>query len=118
MKMTLQERNQLSRRIVYFYHRVLTDIRWWLYEEKYDIAWDAADTFEAMTLDFFHDWNNYDKEEVMCEIHKTIDSFFKRHKMQYFYYEIFDLNYEDFVRRFLPQHKEHYFETDSALITE
>jgi hypothetical protein len=118
MKMNLQERNQLSRKIVYFYHRVLTDIRYWLYEGKFELAWDATDTFEPIALDFFHSWNNDDKEVIISEIRTKIDSFVNRHKMQYYYYEIFDLNYEDFVNKFLPKYKEHYYETDSPLTAE
>ena len=106
MSTTLQERYQISTRMLYFYHCVLVDIRLCMHEGEYKIALDAADLFESMTLDFFHAWKSKEYEEIINEIHRIIDSFAKRHGMQRGmqsrYYEIFNLPYNAFIEKYLP----------------
>lgn len=110
MTLTIQEQIQLSRRIVYFYHHVLVDIRCWLYEGKIDKALDAADCLEPIALGLFGNWRVENKETIKNEIHAMIDSFVKKNGMQYCYYEIFDLTYDEFVRKYLPTSEQYFHE--------
>ena len=101
MLLTNQEQNQLSRRIIYFYHRILIDVRCWLYEGEIDKARDVADYLEPMALDFFNNWQDVNKEIIQKEIHAMIDVFIAKHGMRQYYYDIFDLPYEEFVKKYL-----------------
>ena len=99
--MTISEQNQLSHRIMYFYHRVLVDIRCWLYEGENDKARDAADCLEPIALEFFGNWRVANKETIQNEIHAMIDVFVTKHGMRHCYYDIFDLPHDEFVRKYL-----------------
>jgi len=98
--MNKQERDQLARRILYFYHRVLVDIRNWLYDSEIEIAFDAADLLEPIALDFFGDWLFDDCETVLKELHWKIDWFVKKHNTRHYYHELFELEYDDFVNKY------------------
>lgn len=109
-RMTDTERNQLARRIVFLYHKVLVDIRNWLFENNIDIARDAADCLELIALDYFHRWHFEDRETIEKEIHNAINSFVSRHHSRYNYFEIFDLSYNDFIAKYLPIADSYYHE--------
>jgi hypothetical protein len=102
MIMDKTKRNQLSRRIMVLYYRVLVDIRNWIYEGEIDMARDAADYLEPITIDFFNLWLEKDEDIVNAELHAMIESFVKRHKTRYYYHEIFDLDYDSFQKKYLP----------------
>ena len=99
MRMNKQERDQLARRIMYFYHRVLVDIRNWLYDNETELAFDAADLLEPIALDFFGNWLFEDREKVLKELHWKIDWFVKKHNTRQCYHELFDLEYEDYIEK-------------------
>ena len=100
MRMTKQERDQFVRRIMYFYHRVLVDIRNWLHDNRIEIAFDAADLLEPIALDYFNDWLLADREMVLNELHRMIDWFVKKHNTRHYYHELFEIEYDDFINKY------------------
>jgi hypothetical protein len=103
MTLNKTERNQLAQRIMVLYHRVLVDIRNWIYEDEIDVARDAADYLEPLVIDYSNLWLEMNKEEILADIHRNIGWFVNRHHTRYYYYEIFDLPYEEFAVRYLSK---------------
>ena len=102
LPMTKEERDLLARRIVILYHRVLVDIRNWIYEGEVKKAQDAADLLEPLEIDFFCSWLTASKETIYSDIHMYIDWFVKKYNDRQYYHELFDISFEELVKKYLP----------------